>query len=111
MNKLAPFLKRSGMVAGHARLLEVVADGRQSHAEQLSDPLLVEPRGLGLVEHLDAHGIVGRAVEGQLSFLRELVGHSCPSSCACRFPAVPKLFVQGPGKTSRSPLRMSASAG
>jgi len=37
------------------RSLSGVADRRNFDPEQLGDPLLVQPEGLGLVEHLDPH--------------------------------------------------------
>src|ERR1041385_872870 len=49
---------------------EMLADGADVDAEQLSHASLVEPEGLTLIEHLDAHGVIGGAVEDQLPFLR-----------------------------------------
>jgi hypothetical protein len=69
---------------------------RNLDPEQLGHALLVEPEGLGLVEHLDPHGVVCRAVEDQLAFLRGLVGHSCPPGRGWRFPRASKLFAQVP---------------
>jgi hypothetical protein len=54
----------------------VVADRADVDAEELCHAPLVEPEGFGLVEHLDAHGVIGGAVKDQFSFLRGLVGHS-----------------------------------
>src|SRR6185436_15695738 len=90
-------------------LLQVVADRADVDAEQLGHASLVEPEGLGLIEYLDAHGVISRAVEDQLTFLRGLVRHSCPPGRVWRFPLASKLFEQVPPNAARSRDRMFAS--
>jgi hypothetical protein len=58
----------------------VVADGADVDAEHLGHAPLVEPERLGLVQHLDVHGVIGGAVEDELAFLGRLVGHASGAS-------------------------------
>ncbi|MGC4091630.1 MAG: hypothetical protein QM756_27865 [Polyangiaceae bacterium] len=46
----------------------MVGDRADVDAEQLGHAPLVEPEDLGLVEHHDAQGVVGRAVEDRFAF-------------------------------------------
>lgn len=64
-----------GQLTAAVIVAEMLAHGADVDTEQLGHASLIEPECLGFIEHFDAHGVIRGAVEDQLAFLRDLVGH------------------------------------